>query len=87
MASPAPEKEATFSRRSPGKSLAGTLGFEGSMKVGRDATDEQRGRRPIFIATLRAAASWLLFHVGRSLRIDLDSAVWTFPTLHNSADC
>jgi len=33
------------------------------------ATDEQRSRRPIFIATLRAAASWLLFHVARSLRI------------------
>ena len=29
------------------------------MKVGRDVTDEQRSRRPIFNATLRAAASWL----------------------------
>jgi hypothetical protein len=41
------------------------------------ATDEQRGRRLIFIATLRAAASWLLFHVARSLRIDLDMLVVT----------
>jgi hypothetical protein len=39
------------------------------------ATDEQRSRRPIFIATLRAAASWLFFHVARSLRIDLDTLV------------
>src|SRR5262252_7651817 len=36
--------------------------------LNRYATDEQRGRRPIFIATLRAAASWLLFHVARFLR-------------------
>jgi hypothetical protein len=41
----------------------------------RYATDEQRSRRPIFIATLRAAASWLLFHVARSLRIGLDMLV------------
>ena len=27
----------------------------------RDATDEQRSRRPIFIATLWAGASWLFF--------------------------
>jgi hypothetical protein len=39
------------------------------------ATDEQRGRQPIFIATLWAAASWLLFHVARSLHIDLDMLV------------
>jgi hypothetical protein len=35
----------------------------------RYVTDEQRSRRPIFIATLRAAASWLFLRVGRSLRI------------------
>jgi hypothetical protein len=29
-------------------------------------------RRPIFIATLRAVASWLFFGVARSLRINLD---------------
>jgi hypothetical protein len=38
------------------------------MKVGRDVTDEQRSRRPIFIATLWAAASWLFFPRARSLR-------------------
>ena len=32
-------------------------------------TDEQRSRRPIFIATLRAVASWPFFRVARSLRI------------------
>ena len=41
----------------------------------RYVTDEQRGRRPIFIATLRAAASWLFFRVARSLRINLDMLV------------
>jgi hypothetical protein len=41
------------------------------------ATDEQRNRRPIFIATLRAAAGLLLFRVARSLRIDLDMLVAT----------
>src|SRR6516164_875450 len=41
----------------------------------RYVTDEQRGRRPIFIATLRAAASWLFFRVVRSSRIDLDTIV------------
>ena len=38
-------------------------------------TDEQRGRRPIFIATLRAVASWLFFRVARSLHIDSDMLV------------
>jgi hypothetical protein len=51
----------------------GTLGLEGSMKVVRDVTDEQRGRRPHFIATLWAAASWLFFHVAHSSRINLES--------------
>jgi hypothetical protein len=32
-------------------------------------------RRPIFNATLRAAAGWLFFRVARSLRIDLDMLV------------
>ena len=41
----------------------------------RYVTDEQRSRRPIFIATLRAAASWLFFRVARSSRIDLDMIV------------
>ena len=41
----------------------------------RYVTDEQRGRRPIFIATHWAAASWLFFCVVRSSRIDLDMLV------------
>jgi hypothetical protein len=32
-----------------------------ALKLVRDVTDEQRSRRPIFNATLRAAASWLFF--------------------------
>jgi hypothetical protein len=36
---------------------------------------EQRGRRPIFIATLRPAASWLFFRVARSSRIGSDMLV------------
>src|ERR1700730_3247976 len=32
-------------------------------------TDEQRSRRPIFIATLRAGASCLFFRVARSTRM------------------
>jgi hypothetical protein len=40
-----------------------------------DVTDEQRRRRPIFIATLQAAASWLFFRVARSSRIDPDMLV------------
>src|ERR1700693_2800325 len=35
----------------------------------RGVTDEQRSRRPIFIATLRAGASWLFFRVARSTRM------------------
>jgi hypothetical protein len=38
-------------------------------------TDEQRSRRPIFNATLRAAASWLFFCVTHSLRINSDMLV------------
>ena len=41
----------------------------------RYVTDEQRSRRPIFIATLWAAASWLFFRVARSSRIDLEMLV------------
>jgi hypothetical protein len=32
-----------------------------ALKLVRDVTDEQRSSRPIFKATLRAAASWLFF--------------------------
>jgi hypothetical protein len=38
-------------------------------------TDEQRRRRPIFIATLRAVASWLFFCVAHSSRINSDMLV------------
>jgi hypothetical protein len=40
-------------------------------------TDEQSAAagRPIFIATLRAAAGWLFFRVAHSLRINLDMLV------------
>ena len=41
----------------------------------RYVTDEQHSRRPIFIATHWAAASWLFFCVARSSRIDLDMIV------------
>ena len=37
--------------------------------LNRYVTDEQRSRRPIFIATLRAVASWLFFCVARSTRM------------------
>jgi hypothetical protein len=43
--------------------------------LNRYVTDEQRSRRPIFIATLRAVASWLFFRVARALRIDSDMLV------------
>jgi hypothetical protein len=43
--------------------------------LNRYVTDEQRSRRPIFIATLRAVASWLFFCVARSLRINSDMLV------------
>jgi len=38
--------------------------------LNRYVTDEQRSRRPIFIATLRAVASWLFFRVARSTRMN-----------------
>ena len=41
----------------------------------RYVTDEQRSRRPIFIASLRAVASWLFFCVAHSLRINSDMLV------------
>jgi hypothetical protein len=44
--------------------------------LNRYVTDEQRSRRPIFIATLRAVASWLFFlRLGGSLGIDSDMLV------------
>ena len=43
--------------------------------LGRYVTDEQRSRRPIFLATLRAVAGWLFFRVARSSRINSDMLV------------
>jgi hypothetical protein len=37
--------------------------------LNRYVTDEQRGRPPIFNATLRAGASWLFLRVARSTRM------------------
>jgi hypothetical protein len=37
--------------------------------LNRYVTNEQRSRRPIFIATLWAGASWLFFRVARSTRM------------------
>jgi hypothetical protein len=45
--------------------------------LNRYVTDEQRSRRPIFIATLRAVASWLFFRVAHSLRINSDMLVFS----------
>jgi hypothetical protein len=55
-------------RRQGGPSRTGTKGAY----LNRYVTDEQRRRRPIFNATLRAAASWLFFRVARSARMDPD---------------
>jgi hypothetical protein len=54
-------------RRQGGPSRTG--GKSGAY-LDRYVTDEQRGRRPIFIATLRAVASWLFFRVARSTRMN-----------------
>jgi hypothetical protein len=50
-------------------------GREEGAYLNRYVTDEQRRRRPIFIATLRAVASWLFFCVAHFLRIDSDMLV------------
>ena len=52
-------------RRQGGPSRTGTKGAY----LNRYVTDEQRSRRPIFNATLRAGASWLFFCVARSTRM------------------
>jgi hypothetical protein len=59
-------------RRQGGPSRTG--GKSGTY-LNRYVTDEQRSRRPIFIATLRAVDSWLFFRVARSLRINSDMLV------------
>jgi len=59
-------------RRQGGPSRTGVK--EGAY-LNRYVTDEQRSRRPIFIATLRAVASWLFFGVAHFLRINSDMLV------------
>jgi hypothetical protein len=51
-----------------------TGGNEGAY-LNRYVTDEQRRRRPIFIATLRAVVSWLFFRVAHTSRINSDMLV------------
>ena len=53
------------SKWAAGKAVAAGLAEEGAY-LNRYVTDEQRSRRPIFIATLWAGASWLFFRVARS---------------------
>ena len=43
----------------------------------RYVTNEQRCRRTFFKSTLWAVASWLIFYVAHSSRIDLDMLVVT----------
>ncbi len=56
------------SKWAAGKAVRAGLALEGAY-LNRYVTDEQRGRRPIFIATLWAGASWLFFRVARSTRM------------------
>ena len=53
------------------KAVRAGLAVEGAY-LNRYVTDEQRSRRPIFNATLRAAPSWLFFRVARSTRMSPD---------------
>jgi len=59
-------------RRQGGPSRTGGMQ---SAYLNRYVTDEQRSRRPIFIATLRAVAGWLFFCVAHSSRINSDMLV------------
>ena len=56
------------SKWAAGKAVRAGLAVEGAY-LNRYVTDEQRSRRPIFNATLRAAAGWLFFRVARSTRM------------------
>src|ERR1700676_581384 len=56
------------SKWAAGKAVRAGLAVEGAY-LNRYVTDEQRSRRPIFIATLRAGASLLFFRVARSTRM------------------
>jgi hypothetical protein len=50
-------------------------GREDGAYLDRYVTDEQLSRRPIFIATLRAVASWLFSGLAHSSRTNLDMLV------------
>src|SRR5271166_6918516 len=56
------------SKWAAGKAVRAGLAIEGAY-LNRYVTDEQRGRPPIFNATLRAAVGWLFFCVARSTRM------------------
>ena len=56
------------SRWAVGKAVRAGLALKGAY-LNRCVTDEQRSRRPIFNATLRAAAGWLFCRVARSTRM------------------
>src|SRR6202521_964800 len=56
------------SKWAAGKAVRAGLAGEGTY-LNRYVNDEQRRRRPIFNAPLRAAASWLFFRVARSTRM------------------
>ena len=57
------------SKWAAGKPVRAGLALKGAY-LNRYVTDEQHSHRPIFDATLRAAASWLFFRVARSARMD-----------------
>ncbi len=61
-----------------GKAVRAGLAVEGAY-LNRYVTDEQRSRRPIFNATLRAAAGWLFFRVARSTRMNPDMGAYRRP--------
>ena len=56
------------SKWAAGKAVRAGRAEEGAY-LNRYVTDEQGSRRPIFIATLGAGASWLFFRVARSTRM------------------
>ena len=60
------------------KAVRAGLAEEGAY-LDRYVTDEQRSRRPIFDATLRAAAGWLFFRVARSTRMNPDMGASLLP--------
>jgi hypothetical protein len=62
-------------RRQGGPSRTGGLSGAYLNRYVTDPAGARDSRRPIFIATLRAVASWLFFCVARSSRINSDMLV------------